>query len=132
MDFLRSLLECSVAKDRVEFSFAYEFSFIYESSFTYEFFFTGELSFAYEFSFCSLLQMSSVFTYKLFCIYEFFLNMSSLVYFMIKFPFHVWGCLRLVGSLKSQVSFAEYCLFYRALLQKRIIISRSLLIVATP
>jgi len=42
------------------------------------------------------------------------------------------GWLRLVGSLKLQVSFAEYCLFYRALLQKRPIILRSLLIVATP
>ena len=27
--------------------------------------------------------------------------------------------LRLIGSIKSQVSFAEYILFYRALLQKR-------------
>jgi len=42
------------------------------------------------------------------------------------------GWLRLVGSLKVQVSFAEYRLFYRALLQKRPIILRSLLIVATP
>jgi len=42
------------------------------------------------------------------------------------------GWLRLVRSLKSQVSFAEYCLFDRALLQKRPIIFRSLLIVATP
>jgi len=42
------------------------------------------------------------------------------------------GWLRLVGSLKSQVSFAEYSLFYRALLQKRPIILRSLLIIATP
>ena len=40
--------------------------------------------------------------------------------------------LRWVGSLKLQVIFAEYRLFYRALLQKRPIISRSLLIVATP
>ena len=39
---------------------------------------------------------------------------------------------RLVGSLKLQVSFAEYSLFYRALLQKRRIILRSLLMVATP
>jgi len=38
------------------------------------------------------------------------------------------GCLRLVGFLKLQVSFAEYRLFYRALLQKRPIIVRSLLI----
>jgi len=32
------------------------------------------------------------------------------------------GWLRLVGSMKLQVSFAEYSLFYRALLQKRRII----------
>ena len=38
--------------------------------------------------------------------------------------------LRLVGSLKLQVSFAEYRLFYRALLQKRPIILRRLLHVA--
>ena len=38
------------------------------------------------------------------------------------------GCLRLAGSLKLYVSFAEYCLFYMALLQKRPIILRSLLI----
>jgi len=42
------------------------------------------------------------------------------------------GWLRFVGSLKLQVSLAEYRLFYRALLQKRPIILRSLLIVATP
>jgi len=40
--------------------------------------------------------------------------------------------LRLVGSFKLQVSFAEYRLFYRALLQKKPIMLRSLLIVATP
>jgi len=37
----------------------------------------------------------------------------------------------LVASLKLQVSFAEYSLFYRALLQKRPIILRSLLVIAT-
>jgi len=42
------------------------------------------------------------------------------------------GWLRLVGSLKLLVSFAEYSLFYRALLQKRPVILRSLLIVAIP
>ena len=42
------------------------------------------------------------------------------------------GSLRLVGSLKLQVSFEEYRLFYRALLQKRPMILRSLLIEATP
>ena len=41
-------------------------------------------------------------------------------------------CLRLVGSLKLQVSFAEYSLFYRALLQKRLKTLRSRRIVATP
>ena len=42
------------------------------------------------------------------------------------------GWLRLVGSLKLLVSFAEFRLFHRALLQKRPIILRSLLRVATP
>jgi len=41
---------------------------------------------------------------------------------------HCMGWLRLVGSLKLQVSFAEYYLFYRALLQKKPVILRSLLI----
>ena len=50
---------------------------------------------------------------------------------------HMWSMIihtvvRLVGSLKLQVSFADYHLFYMALLQKRPIILRSLLIVATP
>ena len=40
------------------------------------------------------------------------------------------GLLRSVGSLTLYVSFAEYSLFYRDLLQKRPIILRSLLIVA--
>ena len=42
------------------------------------------------------------------------------------------GWLRLVGALKLCVSFAEYSLFYRALLQKRPTIPRSLPIIATP
>ena len=41
------------------------------------------------------------------------------------------GWLRLVGPAKLQVSFAEYRLFYRALLQKRPRILRCPLIVAT-
>ena len=41
------------------------------------------------------------------------------------------GWLRSVGSIQVRVSFAEYSLFYRALLQKRPMILRSLLIVAT-
>jgi len=42
------------------------------------------------------------------------------------------GWLRLVGSSKIYFVFAEYSLFYRALLQKSPTILRSLLIVATP
>ena len=42
------------------------------------------------------------------------------------------GWLQSVGSIKLQVSFAEYCLFYRALLQKRPIIVSILLTKATP
>ena len=45
----------------------------------------------------------------------------------VKTLLHLW----LVGSLRLWVSFAEYCLFYRALLQKRPIIYRSLLSVLT-
>jgi len=44
----------------------------------------------------------------------------------------IMGWLRLVGSLILSVSFAEHSLFYRALLQNRPVILRSLLIVATP
>jgi len=43
----------------------------------------------------------------------------------------IMGWLRSVGSLKLSVSFAEYRLFYKALLQKRRIILRSLRIVVT-
>ena len=42
------------------------------------------------------------------------------------------GWLRSVGSIKFYVSFAEYSLFYRALLQKRNMISSILLTEATP
>ena len=42
------------------------------------------------------------------------------------------GWLRSVGSIKSQVSFAEYRLFYRALLQKRLMILSILLSEAIP
>jgi len=42
------------------------------------------------------------------------------------------GWLRLVGSREFKVSFAEYGLFYRILLQKRPVICMNLLIVATP
>jgi len=42
------------------------------------------------------------------------------------------GWLRSVGSIKLQVCFAQYCLFYRSILQKRPIILSILLTVATP
>jgi len=42
------------------------------------------------------------------------------------------GWLLLVGTIKLQVSFAEYCFFYGALLQKRPIIVSILLTKATP
>jgi len=45
--------------------------------------------------------------------------------------FIAMGWLQLVGSIKLQVSFAEYSLFYRSLLQKRPVILRSLTIIAT-
>jgi len=54
------------------------------------------------------------------------------MYHRAPFIYMYMGWLRFVGSLKFEVSFAEYRLFYRALLQKRPIILRSLLIVAIP
>ena len=42
------------------------------------------------------------------------------------FTYISMGCLRWVGSLKSEVSFVQDILFYRALFQKRPIILRSL------
>ena len=42
------------------------------------------------------------------------------------------GWLRSVGAIQLYVSFEEYSLFYRALLQKRTMFLGSLLIVATP
>jgi len=61
-------------------------------------------------------------------------EIPSVTYFClgIWYSFYHIRWLRLVGSLKLQVSFAEYRLFYTALLQKRPIISRSLLVEATP
>jgi len=62
------------------------------------------------------------------------MNDSCLAYecvvsFMAWHAYHMNKSLE--GSLKVQVSFAEYRLFYRALLQKRPIISRILLVIAT-
>jgi len=61
---------------------------------------------------------------------------SSLIHLRSQFSgcaqMSAMGWLRLVGSLKLQVSFAEYRRCYRSILQKRPIILRSLLIEATP
>ena len=54
------------------------------------------------------------------------------IFVLVTFFLVAMGWLRLVGPLKSQVSFAEYRLFYGALLQKRPVILRSLLIAANP
>jgi len=74
--------------------------------------------------------------YACICIYA---SMHDYVYIIIHECMHIFihthmhmGWLQLVGSLKWQVSFTEYSLFYRALLKKRPTILGSLLIVATP
>ena len=63
-------------------------------------------------------------------------SVSFTVPFCSVFPL-LWGflcmrSLRFVGSLKLYVSFAQYRFFYRALLQKRPVIWRSLRIEASP
>jgi len=67
------------------------------------------------------------------CVWKYFTRaLINLIYLHYLYDPKAMGWLRLVGSLKSYVSFAEYRLFYRALVQKRPTILRSLLIVATP
>jgi len=44
---------------------------------------------------------------------------QNLVSFCVRMSEEGMGWLRLIGLMKLQVSFAEYILFYRALLQKR-------------
>ena len=85
---------------------------------------------------CSLLAVM-VHTYIYVCMY-----MYVCIYIFIHLCIHSYThksdsaiameWLRLVSSFKLQVSFAEYSLFHRALVQKRPIILWSLLIVATP
>ena len=60
------------------------------------------------------------------------IRMSHVTYINESCHTYEWdmGWLQLVGSLKSYVSFAEYSLFYSALLQKSPIILRSLLFYA--
>jgi len=58
-----------------------------------------------------------------------YLQRDSFIYMTWFFP---TGWLQSVGSIKLQICFAEYRLFYRALLQKRLIIFSILLTEATP
>jgi len=60
------------------------------------------------------------------------LRIVATPYWLVYTIFDDMGWLRLVGSLKLYVSFAEYSLFYVVLSQKRPIILKSLRIVATP
>jgi len=58
--------------------------------------------------------------------------MSDMLQSLVQTPMEMgMGWLRLVGSIKLQVAFAEYSLFYRALLQTRPIILSILLTEAT-
>ena len=66
-------------------------------------------------------------TLFLWYLWPFFRNIYACVYRLTSYIYIYMGWLRLVGSLKWKVSFAEYRLFYRALLQKRPTILRSLL-----
>jgi len=68
------------------------------------------------------------------CYYVYVCASHSCIYGITPYMYSYYhmGWLRSVGSFKLQASFAEYRLFYRALLQKRPIILRSLLIIATP
>jgi len=64
------------------------------------------------------------------CIHFQFFACKSVSY-VFREPTNRAGWLWLVGSFETQVAFAEYCLFYRAPLQKRPMFVGSLLIVAT-
>ena len=66
------------------------------------------------------------------CVVDIFHGLLSYIINLRQNTHTAMGWLRLVGSLKLYVSFAEYRLFYRAFLQKRPMIIRSLLVVATP
>ena len=65
-------------------------------------------------------------------VYTSFRSSLSLCLSLTHLTYAPMGWLRLVGSIKLQVSFAEYSLFYRALLQKRRIMLSILLSEATP
>jgi len=83
---------------------------------------------------CKYVLMLYIFTYIYTYIYMYKCH-AKLEEHILKFqlaPRLTMGWIRLVGSLKLYVSFAEYSLFCKALLQKRPIILRSLLIIATP
>jgi len=74
-----------------------------------------------------------IYAYLYVCIYiHIYLSIYISIYCTARHSWAMGWWLRWVGSLKLQVSFAKYGLLYRALLQKRPMILRSLLIVASP
>jgi len=77
-------------------------------------------------------KMYMISTHYRMCVLDSIMTLSHLARTTSNMRLHLWGCLQSVGSFKFKVSFARYHLFYRTLLKKRPIISRSLLIVATP
>ena len=79
-----------------------------------------------------ILQKRPMFLRTLLIIATIFAKMRSTQNVIHIYTFWLMGWLRLVSSIKLQVSFAEYRLFYMALLQKRPVILSILLTVATP
>ena len=66
------------------------------------------------------------------CVYSYVYTCTFKYSYVDTYTYIHMGWLRLVGSIKLQVSFAEYHFFYRALLQKRPIMLSILLVAATP
>jgi len=84
---------------------------------------------------CSVLQCVAVCCSVLQCVAvccSVLLTSIRLLYTLTLARYTLMMWQRLLGSLKLQVSFAQYSLFYRALLQKETHKLRSLQIVATP
>ena len=84
---------------------------------------------------CTLCHayLVSVCAYLHHCTHCIYIYIYALTYIVTdKTYISTMGWLPTVGSFKLQVFSAEFSLFYRAVLQKRPIISRSLLIVSTP
>jgi len=133
------------------YAYIYMYIYIYMCMYIYVYVYTYTYIYIPKFRFGKWsLRRLSVFTYIIYIqihiyiectqisVFEMVVDRSSHIYIhiYIHVPIHIYteymGWLRLAGSLELYVSFAEYPLFYRALLQKRPTILRSLLFVATP